>query len=689
MVAADGNPARGAEVRLRSEAGLERTTKTTERGAFLFDDVPPDRYVLAASDETSASEVLGPVALAAGQQLEGLRLHLLPAAALTGTVLSARTREPITGATVRSGAASHAVTDHAGRFRLSPLPPTRTWVEATARGYEARLEWLQVDGAREHGGMQLFLRETNRVTGHVTRMGTPVAGARVWAERADLSSQTDVAGPVTSDAKGAFELDVPSGHFLLFASAVEGGARVQGPRVVVVEGAKPEEVQLELGQSLDARGVVLRDGAPVPGAALLLIDARTQRTVATSTTGGGGQFTFAGTTTGRYLVQVDDGQGSSQHGPFDLTGEESPLWEISLASGGAAIRGRVEPARAGLVVRARSSDWAGSVATEAITAADGTFVIDGLLAGTRHELEVTSDDASARVHATPPADVTLRLERSAIVGFAVDAEGRAVTDLYVRVVPESGGAPTVQPVLHPRGEFRISVPPGRYRVEATAPGGNETEAAATAEVPPGRDSSTVRLELAPSELLTGVVVDAQSGAPLAGAEITVHRRRDSQTMQFERARVVATGADGRFSLGSVGRHARLRVRAPQHRDAWLLARELAQRPDGRIPLAPLPENARPRPDAPQSYEGIGMYLRADQQRGGIFVDGVFDGGPAQAAGLLKNDQLLAVEGQPVEGLSVQQVVPRILGPAGTVVRLTLRRGDETFVLGVRRRAIEL
>ncbi len=696
VVDGTGAPAPGARVRLKGEDGGEQEVRADDEGRFSFTAHAPNRFLISSSTAEAASEVLGPLALARGQRVEGLRLQLLPAASVTGTVFATGSRAPIPGAIVRS-ATAQTITDHAGRFRLTPLAPTRTWIEARAAGFETRLEWLQVDGAREHGGLRLHLRETQRLRGRVTRLGTPVAGAQVWAERADLTSQAEVAGPVTSSDEGTFELEVPSGHFVLFASARVAdaahtpGAHVQGPRVVVVEGVALPEIQLELGEALEAHGAVTRQGLPVSMASLLLLDARTQRAVAHAVSGAGGAFSFTSVPIGRFLVQVSTEAGASQHGPFDLTGTGDAPWLIELADGGASIRGRVVPARPGLVVRARASDWAGSFAAETSTDGEGAFALDGLTDGARFVVEVVDSDgaSSARAQVTAPAEIVLRLEPGAIIGHAADGEGRAVTDFVVRVAPESGGAPIVQPVLHPRGEFRIPVPPGRYRVEASASGGGETESPAHVEVQAGRDSAQTRLVLALSEALEGIVVDSRTGDPIASAEITVHRRRDSQTFQFERARVVATDAQGRFSLGTAGRQTRLRFRAQGFRDAWLLARDLAQRPEGRVALTPLPENARRQPDGPQQYEGVGMSLRFDQALGGIYVDTVFDGGPAQAAGLLRNDQLLAVEGQPVEGRTVQQVVPLILGPSGTVVRLTLRRAGETFVIGVRRRTIDL
>ena len=72
-----------------------------------------------------------------------------------------------------------------------------------------------------------------------------------------------------------------------------------------------------------------------------------------------------------------------------------------------------------------------------------------------------------------------------------------------------------------------------------------------------------------------------------------------------------------------------------------------------------------------SFEGIGaeVSMNADGQ---VVIVAPIDGSPAQAAGVKPGDIILKVDGQDLTGLSLSDVVSKVLGPAGTKVTLTLQ-----------------
>jgi len=70
-----------------------------------------------------------------------------------------------------------------------------------------------------------------------------------------------------------------------------------------------------------------------------------------------------------------------------------------------------------------------------------------------------------------------------------------------------------------------------------------------------------------------------------------------------------------------------------------------------------------------SFEGIGAEVQ--MKNGQLVIVAPIDGSPAQQAGLKPGDIILKVDNQEVSGLPMDQAVDRILGPAGTRVKLTI------------------
>ena len=72
-----------------------------------------------------------------------------------------------------------------------------------------------------------------------------------------------------------------------------------------------------------------------------------------------------------------------------------------------------------------------------------------------------------------------------------------------------------------------------------------------------------------------------------------------------------------------------------------------------------------------SYGGVGLLL--EDQDGLIMVTRVFPRTPGEAAGVRSGDRIMAVDGQPVTGLKLEQVSKRLLGAPGTEVAVTIAR----------------
>ena len=74
-----------------------------------------------------------------------------------------------------------------------------------------------------------------------------------------------------------------------------------------------------------------------------------------------------------------------------------------------------------------------------------------------------------------------------------------------------------------------------------------------------------------------------------------------------------------------------------------------------------------------SFEGIGAYVSMED--GNVKIVAPINGSPAEAAGILAGDVILEVDGESVEGKSLDQVIFLVRGPADSEVILTVRRTD--------------
>jgi carboxyl-terminal processing protease len=80
----------------------------------------------------------------------------------------------------------------------------------------------------------------------------------------------------------------------------------------------------------------------------------------------------------------------------------------------------------------------------------------------------------------------------------------------------------------------------------------------------------------------------------------------------------------------------------------------------------------------EGYEGIGAWV--DTESAFLTIIAPIPGSPAEEAGLLPGDQVIAVDGEDMTGIDASIVIHYVLGPADTNVHLTIRRPDAPELL---------
>ena len=89
-----------------------------------------------------------------------------------------------------------------------------------------------------------------------------------------------------------------------------------------------------------------------------------------------------------------------------------------------------------------------------------------------------------------------------------------------------------------------------------------------------------------------------------------------------------------------------------------------------------------------SYVGIGVTIQVTEDNSGFLITKVEERGPAKEAGILAGDRIIAVAGQSILELTVDETAVLVKGEEGTYVDITVNREGEEITFNVERRKIE-
>lgn len=89
-----------------------------------------------------------------------------------------------------------------------------------------------------------------------------------------------------------------------------------------------------------------------------------------------------------------------------------------------------------------------------------------------------------------------------------------------------------------------------------------------------------------------------------------------------------------------------------------------------------------------AYVGIGITILAAEDESGIQVIKVNEGGPADEAGMLVGDLIVAVDSQRITGMTTSEVKNLVRGEENTQVEITVLRGTEEIPLSITRKQVQ-
>jgi RNA polymerase sigma-70 factor (ECF subfamily) len=378
--------------------------------------------------------------------------------------------------------AATAVASVAGSYRTGPLPPGLYVVTATAPGWAPgeRLGLALLPGESLTGIDLVLGRGGARLFGRVLDAGGGAIGGAVVRARA-LGAAGRPSGVRTfaaaSAGDGRYELTLARGSYVLVAEA-DGYAPLG--QTLALDQDKAHDLRLAPASRIAGR-VVVRGGAPVPGALVRLEEERVLAPRAREVVAdAAGRFVFASVAAGAYQVRARKGALVGRH-PAEVAlapaaGSTDVVVEVAaglLAAG--LVSAHDGPPIAGARVRA------GENAGEATTGADGRFRIEGLLPG---PLRL---EAGARGYAAAELALTLAADRVDLA-LVLPAAGRVVGRVLSRAGRPLGGAQVAGLVARP-GRVEVitstavarSEEDGRFTLEGLGAGELRIEAEHPAE----------------------------------------------------------------------------------------------------------------------------------------------------------------------------------------------------------------
>jgi hypothetical protein len=534
--------------------------------------------------------------------------------------------------------------------------------------------------------------------------GAGIAGAELTFSRADA------AAGVRSGSDGAFRFEAPADGRWRLAAVTAPGFLPFAPEwehsPVAFEATAPVggvEIRLTPATALVVR-VLDPDGRPVAGAAVRIVGAGDEAALVSL------PDRFISDEAGEVRLSAPGGAHVEARKPgfapgratIDLVaraerrlalrlGRDGPEGEPAWISGRVVERGGSAVPGA-LVVAERVPGRRASRAAmaQAVTRADGAFAVGPLDPG-RYRLVARAEGRAGAVAEwlAPGAEgVTLELSPGArLRGCVRDAASGAPVTAFTVVVSERQG-PLLRSGARARSFLAASgcwalddLAPGPVAVAVAAPG-----FAPSGEIPaevPDAGEAIADATVAREGRLSGVIVDAETRSPIAGARLAVEGAAHAGASVFPVVAESVTDAQGRFALGGLPDRFSIAVAAAGHHVRVVSG--AAERDDDPAPVVIALRRAAPGEERRRDFGGIGVAVAPSGEA--LVVTSVLPGGGAAEAGVARGDAIVGVDGVPVTALGLARAVDAIRGPEGTFVLLHVRRDESTFEVRIARAVV--
>lgn len=701
---------------------------SSDDGAFRFDRLEPDRFVVTAHTPGGYGRSEGSSLVGLGQHVEGVVVKLFPAHRLEAKIVISTTRQTCTEsphATLRDPANRRVVWTRAapdGRLWIDGVLPGTYQVDVRCDDHQPRETYDPVVVADRDVTATWEVDPGGSIRGTVkTAAGAPVGGARVWAEsggktaRARTSVATD-----QSRTDGIYELTgLAPGTYRLEVDTPEGVSPTEGYSVEVAAGAvATRDLVLEEVGAIQGT-VVDSTGAPISGVNI--------RVVSTSGAFGGtpgqhtdatGAFRVTGQRPGSYRVTASRGWSEPLRKPG--TNDDAKQGElVEVRAGQTATVKLVVEARSGTITgvvvdadgkpvadafvsAARESDRAGAIGSSVsqtrwtwnerpvVTSTEGAFSIGKLSPGTYTVRAYRRGGGEAVAeHVAAGATARLQIQATGSISGTVTRAGGAPIALTIQVASAESGFTRREQFYRTGGRYTVrDLPSGKFRITAEAEGG---QGQLELELAEGAQRTGVDLALESLVTVRGRVVEHGTGHPVPGIQVfAVPKSGGGGFFDFSGAgkRNNVSDETGAFTLENVAR-GRVEIGGfPKDYDASdYNGLHLVRTIDGTgatFDLGDLPI-LRKRVKEGEPVGELGIHFAEAPpgtpiEKRTLEVSYIDPAGPAARTDLKLGDVITAIDGVDVTGPNRGQAHALLRAAPGTKLALALQRGATVTVV---------
>jgi protocatechuate 3,4-dioxygenase beta subunit len=728
---ADGSPVEGA--RVTAESGgwnwNQATAFTDGGGNFRLDGLTPGPYKAKAESDDAFGLADEQAILGLGETSEPVIIKTHPAFFIEGTVVieggDACDEGWVWVADQVNDRNTYGQTEPDGTLRIRGLLPGEFQVHANCEGFVPQEKYPRVTITdKSVAGLKWPVTRGQAIRGVVVdAAGKPVPRMSVQATpKPDPSQprahQTQNWGNDT-DEQGRFEIaGMLAGEYMVdVGSWMNPRATPTKPTQVTLSKGKDLEMRIELPATGELRGKVLDEGGkPVQNVTIAISDGvqRQQEEAADD-----GSFHFKHVGAGEYRVTAQRGwtalkaPGASDD---DLRGEKvtvanGAVAEVKLVVEGNAgkISGVVRdadgaPVADAFVEATRESDsaaassggavrdgrWGSFWNTPHLTDQDGRFTLDDLEKG-KHSLRAHRKGGGEALleHVELGGDVVLTIASAGRMSGVVSLKGGGAPEEFtVSIEDEQTGFSRNDHFFRSKGAWSLAeVPAGKYKVRVSSGPGSAEAEAVMAE---GKDTSDVKIELAPKVTVRGKVVDL-SGAPVAGLRVMVSAPGTWSFGEGEE-KLNITDAQGNYEVEHAPTgQVTINVMSRSWNDdeyGWMSIPAQIAASESVVQLPPIRVTKKKVKEG-EAVGDLGITLKesepgADPMTRKLVIAVVRPGSPAADAALQPGDEIVSVDGQDVTGPNAYLYYTLTQVLEGTRVDLGLGRGGGVVITAGKR-----